>query len=411
MVDAATALQNGVAGFSVVMWIVMTQFCLWGAILVRIRYSHPPTPTSSQKSSTPSVTILRPMKGVDNLLEENLASAFKQEYPKFEVIMTVADPKDKAVEVARMVMKAHPNVDARIVTGNPDEAEIGPNPKVCNLLPGYHAAKYNIIWIVDSNVLVAPDCMGRSVDALHLPNIGLVHHAPVATRPQSFGSRVEMMFLNTAHCKMYLSINYASISSCINGKSNMFRKTDLERAAAGGLAHFARYLSEDNIMGEKIWQLGLRHATTADFAMQPLGALSLVEYFRRRSRWIRIRKYVVTVATLIEPFTESIVCGLLGVWGWSYFLGWTRSQCIMFLVMHFIGWIASDTVIAFTIDDSLAKSADVYFLAWIVREVMALPIWCIAMAGYIVEWRGKPFRLNPDGTATAIVTHWHEKKQ
>lgn len=58
------------------------------------------------------------MKGVDNQLEENLASAFKQAYPTFEVIMTVADEDDPAVEVAKKVMATFPNVDARVVIGS-----------------------------------------------------------------------------------------------------------------------------------------------------------------------------------------------------------------------------------------------------------------------------------------------------
>lgn len=294
-----------------------------------------------------------------------------------------------------------------------DSPLAGPNPKVCNLLPGYDVSKYNILWIVDSNVILTDkDMLGRSVDALQQPTIGLVHHAPVASHPQTFGSRVEMMFLNTAHSKMYLTINYLAIASCINGKSNMFRRTDLEKAAAGGLSHFARYLSEDNVMGESLWKMGLRHATTADFAMQYLdSSLSLMEYFRRRIRWIRIRKYVVTAATLIEPFTECLACGVLGLYGFSYWLNWNRTLQIVFMTSHLVGWILSDVVIAYTIDSSMLKSSrrggclevTLYILAWIVRECMALPIWCTAMAGYVVEWRGKPFRLNSDGTASAIV--------
>ena len=33
------------------------------------------------------------------------------------------------------------------------------------------------------------------------------------------------------------------------------------------------------------------------------------DYIQRRVRWLRVRKYMVLLATLIEPTTESIICG------------------------------------------------------------------------------------------------------
>lgn len=61
--------------------------------------------------------MLRPLKGLDPNLFENLESTFTQEYPKFEIIMSVADTDDKALLVVQDLMTKYPAVDARVIVG------------------------------------------------------------------------------------------------------------------------------------------------------------------------------------------------------------------------------------------------------------------------------------------------------
>lgn len=39
-----------------------------------------------------------------------------------------------------------------------------------------------------------------------------------------------------------------------------------------------------------------------------------------------------------------------------------------------------------------------FWTAWLFRELTAFPLYCYAMAGSAVEWRGKSYKLKPDGT-------------
>jgi ceramide glucosyltransferase len=64
--------------------------------------NRPRSPVSSAVSSTiPGVSILRPLKGLDTNLYENLESTFQQEYSNFEILLSVADPNDQALPVVR----------------------------------------------------------------------------------------------------------------------------------------------------------------------------------------------------------------------------------------------------------------------------------------------------------------------
>jgi len=50
-------------------------------------------------------------------LYENLASSFRQDYPKFEIIFSVADENDPAIKIVKDLIKKYPKVDARLTIG------------------------------------------------------------------------------------------------------------------------------------------------------------------------------------------------------------------------------------------------------------------------------------------------------
>lgn len=276
----------------------------------------------------------------------------------------------------------------------------GINPKINNLIKSYESAKHDILWILDSNVQVHPDTLARSVDAILKPKVGLVHHLPLATNPGSYGAQVEQVFLDTNHAKMYIAINFVAVASCVMGKSNLYRKSDLENA--GGLKQFAQYMAEDNIIAEALWAQGLKHVMTCDTANQSLGPLSPKDYCLRRSRWVRVRKYIVTAATLVEPITESILCGLMGAFGYGTRFG--VSPALFFLV-HWLCWFSCDYILYHTFLSSAQSKTQPFskfVRAWLSRELLALPLYLYAMVGDKIVWRGELYELQRDGTGVKV---------
>lgn len=87
--------------------------------LSRKRYRlRPRSPlASAPASSVPGVSILRPLKGLDANLYENLESTFIQEYPNYEILFSVADEYDQALAVVRDLMEKYPNVKAKVIVG------------------------------------------------------------------------------------------------------------------------------------------------------------------------------------------------------------------------------------------------------------------------------------------------------
>src|SRR5882672_7916857 len=66
-------------------------------------------------SGPPPVSVLRPLAGAADNTEANLRSLFMQEYPEFEVLLSVHEDRDPAAAIARRVMADFPLIPARLV--------------------------------------------------------------------------------------------------------------------------------------------------------------------------------------------------------------------------------------------------------------------------------------------------------
>lgn len=290
--------------------------------------------------------------------------------------------------------------------------------------------------------------------------VGLVHHVPLAVlintsglaieqgrKTKFLGARLDEMFLLTLHSKFYVSLNNLNIAPCVNGKLNLYRRLHLDAAVAAightplaffnteqvrkdaryyallGPGHaikfFARYIGEDNMIAIAMWEnTGTRPAHTGDVVVQPLSGIDnkVRDYVHRRERWLRVRKYMVLAATLIEPTTELIVCGLIGNFGLSTVLRGRWFTWWLFAA-HMALWVATD-VIQYRVlvchitthhqpqwvhqVPAQLRAWLVWLFTWAIRELLALPIWVLAMMGHEIDWRGRPFKILKDLTAKEL---------
>ena len=122
-------------------------------------------------SSLPPVTILKPIHGMEDELEENLASFFEQDYPDYEIIFGARDRLNPALEVAERVRARYPNVKSRVVLSGPPT---WPNAKVFSLQKMIAATDRSYFVISDSDVRVGKDFLRNTIPPLLDPKVGLV---------------------------------------------------------------------------------------------------------------------------------------------------------------------------------------------------------------------------------------------
>lgn len=352
----------------------------------------------------PGVTIIRPIKGLDTELSSCLQATFDLQYQgRLEIIFCIAEEDDPAVPLVRSIIQAHPSRNARLMI---DPVDLGPNPKICNIANAYEKAAHDLVWILDSNIFIEPRVLQSSIYTFKTTSCSLVHHLPIVVSVSSgLGCQTEETFLSTSHAKFYSAINSARIAPCLMGKSNLFRKSDL-----GPIDRFAKYICEDQLIGEYLWKHAGKHTLSADIAWQPIGQdLNFRAYWQRRRRWIRIRKYVVTLATLVEPGTECLLCGIIGAFAAHRIFSFPTH---LFLSCHCLVWLMVDYLQFKTIHSrgtisrpawlpARPRSFLSFLRSWLVREGCAFPIWLDAVAGWKVTWRNQIFQVNSDMTVTA----------
>jgi ceramide glucosyltransferase len=98
--------------------------------------------------------------------------------------------------------------------------------------------------------------------------------------------------------------------------------------------------------------------------------------------------------TAIEPFTESIVCGIVGAFSSSYLFG---TSVLLFGCVHLVIWFVGDW---FLVQGFTQKSYSItkFLFAWLFREILAIPIFIYAIfGGNQVIWRGRGYRLKFGG--------------
>jgi len=124
--------------------------------------------------------------------------------------------------------------------------------------------------------------------------------------------------------------------------------------------------------------------------------MSLSDYIWRRVRWIRVRRHMSLVVTVLEPFTESVMLSVIATASARFLTGVTYH---LFLPAHFILWILVDLDVYASLAGHAVPSSKRwgFLVAWVVREVLAFPIWLLGIIGNEVEWRGRRYKLTRNG--------------
>ncbi len=362
--DLSNLLMATVAGFA-----VLGTLLAFGALLWMTRRPRRPLP-----DHTPPVTILKPLKGLDEGLEANLRSFFRQDYPEFQLLFGVADASDPAVGVVQRLMAEFPTRDARLVVGAPP---FGLNPKIENLAAMYPHRKHDVILISDSNVRAHPRYLRETACYLADPSVGLVTNVFVGVGERRLGATLENLHLNG-----FIAGNLALASllriTCVVGKSMLLPVRVLE--AIGGFAATRNLLAEDQAMGVKIRKAGYRIHLSPHVIENVNESRDITWFLNRHSRWLKIRYQMALPSFLVEPLGNLGAVGLLWALAGESAVAWVGLAVLWSLA------IARDAVQTRWLRGTWPRPRD---LAWSpIKDLFLLPIWFDALVNRTIHWRG-----------------------
>ncbi len=231
------------------------------------------------------VSILKPVCGLDDELEENLLSFTSLRGMRYEVIVSAEEWEDPALEVVRKVMRAHPFAPFRIVVDAGSRSGVV-NRKVERLVAAARVASGDVLFISDSNVRVGPDDLARTLAAFDDPRVGCVSNLFTGAGARSLGATIESLHLLSFVAPGAVLAASAN-TPCVVGKSMAI--TRRVHDAIGGFERFRRVLAEDQAIGVAVREAGYGVALSPVVVRNVVVDRSVSRAVDRQVRWNKIR--------------------------------------------------------------------------------------------------------------------------
>ncbi|MEO8596322.1 MAG: bacteriohopanetetrol glucosamine biosynthesis glycosyltransferase HpnI [Candidatus Solibacter sp.] len=328
------------------------------------------------------VSILKPLAGIDDGLEDNLRTFFEQDYAWFEILLAVRSPQDPAIAVVERLRTQFPNVPSRlIVTGEPPYA----NAKVYSLDRMLAAARYDLLVMADSDVRVTPGMLRVIAAEFQDERLGLATCPYRAVPGRSLWNTLEAVGLNTEFIGGVLVARMLDGMKFALGPTIAARRATLE--GIGGFDAVKDFLAEDFVMGHLAAARGDGVILSSYVIEHHIGAQSLAANLRHRLRWNRSTRRSRPAGYVGQLFTNPVPLALML---WAARPEWWPVVAAALLLRAAAGIATAGYVLR----DGL--TARLFFLVP-VQDVLSFAMWVAGFFGNTILWRGRKYYLQPDG--------------
>ncbi len=247
----------------------------------------------------PAVSIVLPVKLLEEEFDRTQESALAQHYRDFDVTVSATDLDAPAVQRMRAIFARHPAVPSRILLST---AKFAVSPKVDNLYAPFMQATHDVIFMKDANVLLEPDALAQHMRNL-ADDVGLVCAIPYCARLENFAAHVEAAIINGPHARILFLASALGQGHGI-GKIMLFRRSDFLRA--GGFDAISHTVGEDNALAKAMRRIGKRPVFSHRPVRQELGARNFADVYHRQLRWMVIRRNDEIISFLAEPICQAL---------------------------------------------------------------------------------------------------------
>ncbi len=337
----------------------------------------------------PPVSILKPLKGLDDNLFDNLASFCTQDYPEYEIIFSLQHHNDPAYKVVEKIKDKYPEKNITIVV---EGCAKGLNPKVNNLVPAYRVSRYDVILISDSNVMVDRSYLREITRHLKDPGVGLVSNVIRGTGGRTLGSALENLHLNSFIVGSVCFLDRFLNMPCVIGKSMLMRKKDLE--AVGGFASVKDVLAEDYILGREIHKAGKKVVVSGHLINNVNQYWSIARFLNRHTRWGKLRWKIGGVRYVSELLGNSVFMAFLPL----LFLGPSQETVGLASLAGMLKIIGD----AYLGKLTRAGANPLHYLLVPVKDLIIGIIWFVPVLSDTVAWRGNRYLIDRDSRLAPV---------
>jgi ceramide glucosyltransferase len=356
--------------------------------------SLPRTLPRTQPRFAPAVSVLKPVKGLDQEMYAAFASHCRQSYSgEVEMLFGVSSLDDPAVSAIHQLQAEFPHHAIRILEC---PEKLGANGKVSNLVQMLSHARHPYILINDSDILVSPRYL-ETIMAGFAPSagagspVGLVTapyrgraHGRAGGRP-TLGSRLEALGISTdfipgvlAARKLERGIRFGL------GSTLAVSREALDRC--GGLAPLVDYLADDYELGARVAAAGFAVVLSGEVVETAVPPYTPAQFLEHQLRWSRSTR-------------DSRRLGYAGLL-FTYALPWAALNLVatglsLESMALFVLALVTRTALALSVGAGILRDRQVLTNLWLLlpRDMIALALWAWSFASDTVTWRGERFLL------------------
>ncbi len=330
----------------------------------------------------PPVSVVLPVKLLEDNFELAQESIFRQHYPDFEALASAVDMDSDASRLMRAIFARHPEVTTRFL---PSTAKAAKSPKVDNLVAPFTDATHDTIFMKDANAVLEPDDLAQHLRQL-TERVGLVCAIPYGTKAENFGAHIEASILNGPHARMLYLASALGHGFGV-GKIMLFRRSDFLRA--GGFGAISHTVGEDNAMAKAMARIGLRTVFSHRAVRQELGRRALIDVYQRQLRWSVIRRGDALLSFLAEPFCQAFPA-LIAASLAAPLVGFTPLGAVAATLFL---WLTLETLLSFAKGWRISWATPAILLF---REAVMLAVWLHAWTTSRVVWAKECFDARAD---------------
>jgi ceramide glucosyltransferase len=328
------------------------------------------------------ISILKPLAGVDDGLEDNLRSFFEQDYPAFEILFAVRNAADPAVAVVERLRASYGAIPSRLlVTGEPPY----PNAKVYSLDRMLAAARYDLLVMADSDIRVTREMLSTLAREFQDPRLGLATCPYRAVPGRSPWNTLEAIGLNTEFLGGVLVARMLDGVKFALGPTIAVRRSTLQRI--GGFDAVKDYLAEDFVMGKLAAERGDGVILSSYIIEHRIGAQRFAANLKHRLRWCRSTRRSRPWGYIGQVFTNPLPLAFLLC---AMKPEWWPALAATAVLRAAAAWATA----WYVLKDRLTLQ-----LWWIVpiQDLLSLLVWAAGFFGNTILWRGRKYYLLSDG--------------
>ena len=369
-----------------ILWLLALGTIIYSFLVLAAVYRYLSVPPVTGPAAL-SISVLKPLKGLDAGLEENLRSFFQQSYAgDWEIVFAVRDADDPAVAIVEKLQAEFAAVESRLlVVGDTTYA----NAKVWSLEKLCEAARHEVVVMADSDIRVDERMLAVvASEFAQDPKLGVATCPYRAVGGPSLWSETEALGMNTEFIAGVLVARMLEGMRFTLGPTVAARKAAI--ADAGGWAGLKNYLAEDFVLGQRVTAKGWHSILSSYVVEHRIGSEPMRVNFAHRLRWNRSTRRSRPLGYVGQLFTNPLPV-LLAVWPLTGFEAGFLGAAL--LLRFTVAFAAQNGVL-----NDNPKPQQLYQLP--LQDLLSFAFWVAGFFGNSIHWRGQKYRLHKDGTFT-----------